>query len=285
MQEFLETTEQKSKSFSKSAIDDVLKDSLQLGGSKQFIQFFRFLSRFNYYSFFNSSLIYIQNREVAYYGSRYFWKKKFNRKINNNARPYIILTPFSPITIVYDIVDTIGNKSIEELLEIGLPFNPFQVKGKISEKVYNDLRQNINKWQIPIYTRPLSYFNAGHITVERSGRLEICVCSKKTKEETFSTIIHELAHLMLGHTQCKYLINRDIKDSKIKLAQRANMNISSMELEAEIIAFLICNRYDLETTSIEYLTGYIQGEASIKNFSYNTVIKTADKIINIFLKS
>ena len=270
-------------SFSHNSINDVLSNSLEFKKSTEFIKFFKFLARFDNYSFFNSTLIYIQNKNVAYYGSRYFWKKRFKRNINKNARSYLILTPYRPITIVYDIIDTNGEMSIDEILSIGLPFSPFKVNGEIDKRIYDNLFRNIGKWQIPIYFRPLTYFNAGHITNAISERLEICICSKKSKEENFSIIIHELAHLMLGHTQHLHIINIEKPHFKYELPQRSNLSRSEKELEAEIIALLICKRYGLETHAMEYIAIHIINNNSIKHFNYHTVIKVADKILRLFL--
>ena len=229
-------------------------------------------------------LIYIQNKDVAYYGSSYFWKTKFNRDISYNARPYIIITPFSPVTIVYDITDTIGSISTEELLKKGIPYHFFGVEGVLDEKVYDKLLNRLFSWRIPLIQKPLSYFEAGNITTLSGGELKISINTKRNYQENFTTIIHELAHLLLGHTSHKYLSNRKDVDKRIKLKQRAELTRSEMELEAETIAYLICNKYGLLTQSAEYLASYIHSEKSINNFNYELVIHTVDKIERMFLK-
>ena len=48
-------------------------------------------------------LVYSQNPEVQYFGTRDFWKKTFDRTVNENARPYVIIVPFGPAALAYDV--------------------------------------------------------------------------------------------------------------------------------------------------------------------------------------
>jgi len=262
-------------------INMLLSTSLINSKSDEFINFFKFLSRFNHYSKYNSMLIYIQNKDVAYYGSGGFWKKKFNRNIKEEARPYIILTPFTPVTIVYDIIDTEGEIPIEELLEKGLPFQPFSVLGELNTKQYSKLLGKLKDWGIPLHNKPLSYFHAGYIWTPK-GHLEICINTKKSITENFVVIIHELAHLLLGHTGFEKISNNRNK-KELKLTNRLGLGRSVEELEAETVAFLIASKYGLTTKSAEYLAGYIRNENDLINFNYETVIHVADKIERMFL--
>ncbi|MGB4849809.1 MAG: hypothetical protein WBP41_17925, partial [Saprospiraceae bacterium] len=58
----------------------------------------------------------------------------------------------------------------------------------------------------------------------------------------------------------------------------------AQELEAETISFLICKKLGLETKAAEYLAGYIKSDKDLEEFSHELVIKSADKIEEIFLK-
>lgn len=268
----------------KQSINELLSKSLELKQSKKFIDFFKFLSRFSHYSNYNSMLVYIQNKDVAYYGSTYFWRKKFNREVNEDARPYVILMPFGPVTLVYDIIDTIGEKTLEELFEKGIPYQFFDVKGQFNDVLSDRLFERIHDWGIPLRYKPMSFFTAGFVSTRDSGYLQICLNTKKSIEENFVVIIHELAHLFLGHTGHEFLILKNNSDKKMKLKNRPYLGRSMQELEAETIAFLIANRHGLTTQSAEYLAGYIHNENDLKNFNYETVVHIADKIERLFLK-
>lgn len=262
----------------KYTIDELFKRSLRYKSSKDFTKFFTFIASFNHYSRYNTMLVYIQNPEVTFFGGSSFWKQR-NRTINVEAKPLLILCPNGPMMCVYDIYDTLGKKSVDEFLKDGL--GTTSMKGFISQKLYDNLLKSVTNWGIKVLFKPLSFFHGGYITTIFSGRLEIVLKENATKEENFSVLIHELAHLFLGHTGHKTLnhlyLKKFIKLSDHKLSKTAK------ELEAETVSFLICCKVGLKTNAAEYLAGYIKDEKDLAEFNYELVIKTADKLEKLFL--
>ena len=274
--------QEKNQAKDKFAIDDLLRRSWKLRTKKEFTKFFDFIARFHHYSRYNTMLVYIQNEAVTFFGGIWYWKKKFNRTIKENARPYIILAPNGPVMLVYDIFDTEGTEKPEEFLEKGLGAKPFEVKGKIDEKIYDKAIDEAKKWGIKISFKPLSYFNAGYITTILRANLEICLKEGMSKEENFAVLIHELSHLFLGHTGHKQ-VHYQGREKPMKLTPR-KLSGTTEELEAETISYLICQKLGLESRSAEYIAGYIRNDNDLIEFSYETVIKTADKIESLFVK-
>lgn len=266
----------------KLTIDELLHRSWSYKNSKEFIKFFDFIAKFHHYSRFNTMLVYLQNEAVTFFGGTTFWKKKFNRTIKVDARPYVILAPMGPVMMVYDIMDTEGQESPKEFLEKGLGSKPFEVKGNVNPVVLENTLEAAKKYGIKILLKEQSYFKCGHITTIFSGKLEILLNSNSTIEERFSVLIHELAHLFLGHTGHKDL-TIDNSDKKIKLLPR-KLSITTEELEAETVSILLCKKMGLETRSAEYVAAYIKSEDDLLKFSYETVIKMADKIESMFFE-
>ena len=104
-------------------------------------------------------------------------------------------------------------------------------------------------------------------------------------------MIHELAHNFLGHIGEKILIkinekNGDQKDKekleKIHIKERI-LPFDIEEIEAEIVSYLVCSRWNLEKEPIEYISWHISQE-NLSKISVNTIIKVADKIENTFLE-
>lgn len=269
----------------KFAIDALLKQSWQYKGSTQFVKFFDFIAKFHHYSHFNTMMVFIQNPDVTFFGSPSFWKKKFNRTIrqDDDVRAYVILAPMGPIMVVFDVFDTVGQDTPEEFLRNGLGRDPFRVTGEINPGIVSAVIQIAENWGIKIKTKPFSYFKGGHITTIYKGHLEICLKKDMTTEECFSVLIHELAHLFLGHTGHKQLKNKDRKNP-IPLPER-KLTMTAEELEAETVSYLICKKLGLTTSSAEYIAGYIKSEDDLIKFSYEAVIKVADKIEDLFLKN
>jgi len=268
----------------KFTIDELIKRSWNLRDSTAFINFFDFIAKFHHYSRFNTMLVYIQNEAVTFFGGVSYWKKKFNRKVKEDARPYVILAPMSPVMLVYDVFDTQGEDSPEEFLEKGLGRKPFEVRGNISPIVFDSAIEKAYLWGIPVNYKPLSYFNAGYITTVMRGKLEIFLKEGMSIEQNFTILLHELAHLLLGHTGHRVLMN--LKSQKrFVLPEKRDLSRTAEELEAETVSYLISSKFGLETRSAEYIAGSIKDEKDLMRFSYETVIKVADKIENMFLKS
>ncbi|KPP95113.1 MAG: phage protein of unknown function DUF955 [Bacteroidetes bacterium HLUCCA01] len=264
------------------AIDELLYRGKRFRGSKEFIKIVNFITRFNHYSRFNTILVYIQNQDVTFFGSASFWKKKFGRTVSEDARPYIILAPKGPIVLVYDLFDTKGYLSPEDFLEKGLGRKLSAVNGIVDGRVYQRVLLETKKWGIKVSQEPFSYFKGGHVTTIFSGRLEIALKKGLSESEAFCVLIHELAHLFLGHTGHKSILNDETKSS-ITLPQRI-LSKSAAELEAETVSYLICKKIGIEAQSAEYIAGYIKSENDLIQFSYEMVIKIADKIEKLFIK-
>ena len=274
---------QESSADDKFSIDALLKQSWQYKGSPQFVKFFDFISKFHHYSHFNTMMVYIQNPDITFFGSPSFWKNKCNRTIKkgDDLRAYVILAPMGPIMVVYDIFDTIGKDTPEEFLKEGLGREPFSVTGHINDDVLPKALEIARNWGIKIKIKPFSYFKGGHITTIYKGHLEICLKKDMTPEENFSVLIHELAHLFLGHTGHKEIKNKSRKNP-ITLPER-KLTTTAVELEAEAVSYLICKKLGLTTSSAEYIAGYIKSPDDLLKFSYESVIKVADKIEGMFL--
>lgn len=271
----------------KLTIDELFRRSQKYRGSKEFFRFFNFIAGFHHYSRFNTMLVYLQDDTVTFFGGTHFWKKKFDRTVKKEARPYVILQPFGPVMLVYDVFQTEGKESPDKFLELGLASNPNEVKGFIKPKILDDVMLITKSLGIRISFKPLSYFNSGYITtIFHQGPLEIALKAGMSYEQNLAVLIHELAHLFLGHTGHPVLRQKS-KDGSIKEIKLIKRKLSTKieELEAETISFLISKRLGLETRAAEYLAGYMESEKDLDEFSYELVIKTADKIEEMFLKS
>ena len=265
----------------KNTIDELFKRSLRYKGSAEFTKFINFIAGFLHYSRYNTMLIYLQNKEVTFFGGKSYWKKKFGRTIKEDARAYIILAPKGPVMMAYDVMDTEGRDSPAEFLERGLGRKPLGVKGKLNPKIFLDAIKEVKKWGIELNYKPFSYFKGGHVTTIFAGHLEICLKEGMSNEENFAVLIHELAHLFLGHTGHKQLHYQGKEKPTTLLVRNHTMLVQ--ELEAETVSYLICYKLGLEKRSAEYLAGYIKNEKDLLEFSYETVIKTADKIEKLFI--
>lgn len=274
------------KNYNKDSIDDLLKRSLEFKDTKEYFKLFRFLGRFRHYSNYNTMMVHLQNEAITAYGGVGFWKDKFNRTIKEDAKVYVILQPFAPIMPVYDVMDTEGEEPADVFLKNGVGRKLFDVKGVIPPTFLDNIIKIVNSWGIKVKFKPLSFIAGGYVTTIYSNKLEISLKEEHTKEQNFATLIHELAHLFLGHTGHELLKKKteNGKEKEIRIQNRV-FSISAQELEAESVSYIVCTRFGLETESEKYLAGYITNKRDFEEFSFENVIKTADKIENLFLKN
>ncbi len=267
----------------KFTIDELIKRSWNLRDSKSFTKFIDFIAKFDHYSRFNTMIVYLQNKEVTFFGGESYWRKKFHRTIKREARPYVILAPMSPVMLVYDVMETEGKDNPKDFLDNLLGEKLFEVKGHINHKIYYGAILTAKLWGIPVINKPLSYFKGGYVTTAITGRLEICLKDNATIEENFTVLIHELAHVLLGHTGHKEL-RKTNPDKRLLLPERKKLRRSAEELEAETVSYLISTKLGLIPRSEEYIAGYLKDVDDLLQFSYETVIKVTDKIENMFLQ-
>lgn len=266
----------------KFTLDALFKRAYMYKSSQEYVRFIKFISRFNHYSRFNTMLVYAQNRAVTFFGGEAYWRKKFNRTIKEDARPYVIMAPGGPVMMVYDIFETEGVQTPEQLLEEGLGNRPFEVKGLFNPFILQHAIEACDRLGITVKLRPLSYFNGGFITTIFSGKLEINLNAHATDAEKMGVLLHELAHLFLGHTGHKSLFPID-KPKTINLLTRT-LSKEAEELEAETVSYLIMHKLGLETRSAAYIAGYINSNELLLEVNYEVIIKMADKIEKLFVK-
>jgi len=84
---------------------------------------------------------------------------------------------------------------------------------------------------IKITFKPLSFFNAGYVTTIFKGSLEIALKEGMSYEQNLAVLIHELGHLILGHTGHLTLrqTTKEGKIKEIKLLQRKMTRTASAQ--------------------------------------------------------
>jgi hypothetical protein len=263
-------------------IDELMHRSVKFRNTEAYTRFFKFIASFTHYSGYNKMLMYHQNPEITFFGGASYWKKHHSRTIMDGARTYILLAPMHPVLLAYDILETNGRETPEQFLEKGLGRKPFNTEGNINPKVLRHAITITKNLGIRVTYKPLSFFKAGYVTSIFNTPIELVLKEGQTNEVNLVVFFHELAHIFLGH--CGHLELTDIsKNKSIKLPQRHFLSEATQELEAETVSYLIACKLGLKKNSEETLASYLHKPEDLEQFSYETVIKTADKIENIFI--
>src|SRR5213082_538223 len=92
----------------RSLLDHLLEDSKLYTKSEDFKDLLDFVVRLRNFAPFNAMLLQVQKPGLTYAASAADWRLRFGRKPKEGARPLLILWPFAPVALVYDVMDTEG---------------------------------------------------------------------------------------------------------------------------------------------------------------------------------
>lgn len=126
--------------------------------------------------------------------------------------------------------------------------------------------------RIRVDFKPLSSTNAGFATVARDNpqaKMRIALHDQLSPESRYGVLCHELAHIYLGHLGT---------DQDGWWPSRVGLDLRTIEIEAESVAYIVAERAGLQGTSDAYLAGYLRGEDLPKSVSLDWIGKVASRI-------
>ena len=99
----------------------------------------------------------LQKPGLRFAASQYDWKNRFQREVKEGSRPLLILWPFGPVALVYDIADTEG-KPLPDSVQ-----HAFRAIGGLPENYINKFIPLLLKNGIELKLINYGDANAGHI--------------------------------------------------------------------------------------------------------------------------
>ena len=94
----------------RSLLDQLLAESQLYKASKDYLELLEFTKCLRNFAPFNAMLLHVQKPGLRYAASAFDWMTRFERTPKENARPLLILWPFGPVALVYDVQDTEGKE-------------------------------------------------------------------------------------------------------------------------------------------------------------------------------
>jgi hypothetical protein len=253
----------------RSMLDQLLDDSRLYRKGTDYKNLLDFVVRLRNFAPFNALLLQIQKPGLHHAASARDWRENFGRSINVDARPLLILWPFGPVAFVYDLLDTEG-KSVPEGVAA------FAATGAIDLLALERFEQLIGKKYIK--------WNKVDAGDRKAGSIEPLYRATKSDEPSiyrmnvnqnhdpnvqFATLVHELAHLFLGHLgQDKYL----------GIPKRPQQNHNEEELEAESAAYIVCRRNGVTNKSESYLADYVTQDTTTEQLNLYQIMRAAGQI-------
>ena len=278
-------------------ITDKLEQGIkELFESERFKEYLRTMSNFYNYSFNNTLLIAMQKPEATYVAGYTSWQRNFDRQVMKGEKGIKILAP-APYKAQVEcekldqktqkpILDADG-KPVTETVEVLRPafkvvsvFDVSQTDGKeLPDIIVDELKGTVENYEaffdalkqespVPISFEDIPGGAKGFFSPVES---RIAIQESMSEIQTVKTAIHEIAHAKLhAFKPDEKAAPEDKKDRHTK------------EVEAESVAYTVCQRYGIETS--DYSFGYIAGWSSGKETkelksSLDTIRKTAAEMI------
>lgn len=253
----------------RSLLDQLLADSRLYTQSKDYKELLDFVVRLGNFAPFNAMLLQVQKPGLRFAASARDWQERFGRTPKDGARPLLILWPFGPVALVYDVIDTEGKPIPDDVAS-------FFAHGRVDEKQFASFQTQIAKRAIEWVWVDAGDQRAGSIRVVRRGTKDkeptlyrIHVNRNHAIAVQFSTLAHELGHLFLGHLG---------PDSVLNVPERHSMDHAQRELEAESVAYLVCARNGVTSKSEAYLKDYVHAHTTIDQIDLYQVMRAAGQV-------
>lgn len=252
--------------------------------SDTYKQYLLAMSKFHNYSPLNIQMILRQNPNASYVASFKKWKDEFSRSVNKGEKALRI---FAPITVkkrdpktneplldkdgkeitytsfklvpVFDVSQTDGKE---------LPKPIYELKGSYQDygNLYKSAKEVSEAKGVPISFSEDTKGAKGYYSPVSN---EIVIKKGLSEQHTLKTIFHEMAHSDLHN-----------------LEKRAEtpFNLSTAELQAESVAFVVSSHYGLDTSeySFGYLASWTQDPKGLSDLEgqIKIVQKEADSLIS-----
>ena len=244
-----------------------LTDRLEEGVRQVFVsgryeEYLRVMSKFHNYSYRNILLIQMQKPDATRVAGYETWKKKFGRQVNKGEKAIKILAPAPYKTKKeMEVIDQKTNKpmkrpdgsTVTEEVEVTIPafrvanvFDIAQTSGQPLPSLFNNIEGDIKGFErflqavkdISPVTNSDGYY---HQTEKR-----IALREGMSERQTAAAVIHEVSHATLHALDMEHL-----QESLKELGKDQRI----MEVEAESIAYVVCQHYGIETGENSF--GYI----------------------------
>jgi hypothetical protein len=255
----------------RSLLDQLLADSRLYKRSKDYKDLLDFVARLRTFAPFNAMLLHVQKPGLSYAASKKDWFKRFGRWIKEGARPLLILQPFSPVALVYDVMDTEGAELPEDV-------TAFPARGQVREAQIEGFESQLRTKRIDCHWLDAGDFSAGSVRavpdryVKDTWQYIININRNHDPAVKFATLAHELGHLFLGHVG---------QDKFLHIPKRSHLEHSQEELEAESVAYIICGRNGVWSKSHTYLSNFVSENTTVEQIDVYQVMRAAGQIEDI----
>lgn len=280
-----------------------LTDKLEVGvaavfESERYAAYLKTMAKFHQYSFGNVMLILMQCPHASHVAGFHTWKKSFGRSVKRGEHGIQILAPYSyeklvekdkldPATAL-PIMDANGNPTKEfsfvrrQSFKVAYVYDISQTEGKeLPSYGVNELSGDVDHYEsflntitelspVPIHFREATPYGKGCYHL-----LDQCIYINEgmSQSQTIKTAIHETSHAKLHALP--------VVDEKLAGTQEKDKR--TIEVEAESIAYVVCQHFGIDTSeySFPYVTSWSRSKDMTElKTSLDCISKTAAEFID-----
>ena len=262
--------------------------------SERYTEYLNTMSKFHNYSFNNTLLITMQKPEATLVAGYQAWQKKFNRHVKRGEKGIQIIAP-APIREKQEIekIDPVTKEPVigddgqpeTEIVEMVIPrfrvttvFDVSQTEGEpIAELEVPELTGSVQFYDTfmqalqSVSPVPIRMMNVEGDAKGYYHQTEKYIAIKEdmSNVQTMKTGVHEVSHALLH--------DREVMDAEGVLKDQ-----TTKEVEAESIAYIVCNHFGLDTSeySFTYIASWCESrDMKALKASMDTIRKTSSEVI------
>ena len=262
--------------------------------SERYTEYLNTMSKFHNYSFNNTLLITMQKPEATLVAGYQAWQKKFNRHVKRGEKGIQIIAP-APIREKQEIekIDPVTKEPVigddgqpeTEIVEMVIPrfrittvFDVSQTEGEpIAELEVPELTGSVQFYDTfmqalqnisPVPIRMMNVEGEAKGYYHQTEKY-IAIKEDMSNVQTMKTGVHEVSHALLH--------DREVMDAEGVLKDQ-----TTKEVEAESIAYIVCNHFGLDTSeySFTYIASWCESrDMKALKASMDTIRKTSSEVV------
>lgn len=247
---------------------------------------------------FNSAALVVQRPGLGFVASETTWEMEYHRHIKPEAKPLLVLKPFAPFDLLYEVGDTY---SLDDT-----PLPPWMEDSSIvtSAKQQFDIHYES---LVPILRKHGVYYSEKEMGIRQGGFIEyspnplpiivekrkqgniiertthythyaMIINEKSDSQSKAMAIFHEIGHLLCGHLPFDADVHKD-KAFDIRICHRhSEITQEQEEFEAEKVCELILNSLGYSYDRHEYLDDFLV-DGNEPEYDIGVIASAADEFL------
>ncbi|MGN0848017.1 MAG: hypothetical protein ACI4RA_11645 [Kiritimatiellia bacterium] len=257
----------------------------------RFLRLLALAARFRAYGPYNALLAAVQRPNATCILPASKWRR-YGREVKREARPIILLRPFSPITCVFDLADTRVMRGREDRLpeRLTAPLGR-EALGPVPGDVVRRLVARLPWWGILHETVPTGPAAAGEIHLADGHGTEMAVAVRRGAvvacrpvyvlrtrarvgaTDLFAALVRALARLFCHHLRCGYAAG---------WGDGRALAPSVEAFEAEVVLWLVSRRLGVASPAYAAVEDYFAEHAEMPEASMDAVLDAVAEIEKMF---